>query len=79
VLVETGAAGFAVFGLMLALLAIFVWMMPGVERALWTVTLAVWVTGVSTLTWEHYKPTWLIFSLIMTQWALSGKAHREAK
>jgi hypothetical protein len=31
--------------------------------------LAVWATGVSTLTWEHYKPTWLIMALIATQWA----------
>jgi hypothetical protein len=33
--------------------------------------LVVWAAGVSTLTWEHRKPGWLIFALIMTQWALA--------
>jgi hypothetical protein len=27
------------------------------------------VAGVSTLTWEQRKPTWLIFGLIPTAWA----------
>ncbi len=71
VLVETGLIGLALFGAMLAVLAVFVWMMPFTERALWTVMLAVWAAGVSTLTWEHRKPGWLIFALIMTQWALA--------
>ncbi|HOL73304.1 MAG TPA: O-antigen ligase family protein [Bryobacteraceae bacterium] len=69
VLVETGMIGLALYGAMLATLAVFVWMMPFIERVLWAVMLAVWATGVSTLTWEHRKPSWLIFALIMTQWA----------
>lgn len=79
VLVECGAAGFAVFALLLGTLAVFVWMMPATERALWTVMLAVWAVGVSTLTWEHYKPTWLIIALITTAWARSGWAAPESK
>ena len=29
------------------------------------------VVGVSTLTWEHYKPGWLLMALMMTEWARS--------
>lgn len=71
VLVECGAVGFAIYALLLGTLALFIWMMPSAERALWTVVLAAWAVGVSTLTWEHYKPTWLVFALIMTEWARS--------
>ena len=71
VLVECGLIGFALFVALLGSLAVFVWMMPFTERVLWSVMLAVWAAGVSTLTWEHRKPGWLIFALIMTQWALA--------
>ncbi len=71
VLVETGVVGFALFTLLCALLVVFIVSMPVPERVLWAVMAAVWVTGVSTLTWEQYKPTWLIMALIMTEWARS--------
>jgi O-antigen ligase len=71
VLVECGVIGFGVYALLLGALFVFVWLMPPPERALWAVMLAVWAAGVSTLTWEHYKPTWLMFALIMTEWARS--------
>jgi O-antigen ligase len=70
VLVETGAAGFLLFGALLLTLAFFAWMMAPWERALWIASLLVWMVGVSTLTWEHRKPTWLLFALIMASWAL---------
>jgi O-antigen ligase len=70
VLVETGAAGLLLFVALLLLLAFFAWMMAPWERALWLTSLLVWVVGVSTLTWEHRKPTWLLFALIMASWAL---------
>jgi O-antigen ligase len=70
VLVECGGVGFVIFGLMLMVVAVYVWTMQPVERALWAVVLAVWAIGVSTLTWEQYKPTWLILALIMTEWGL---------
>ncbi len=76
VLVETGLAGFGLFALLLVTLAVFVWTMPGAERALWAVMLAVWAVGVSTLTWEQYKPTWLLMALIMTGWAAAGSSGR---
>jgi heme/copper-type cytochrome/quinol oxidase subunit 4 len=69
VLVETGVPGALLFGLLLATVALFAWMLGPSERALWFTVLAVWVVGVSTLTWEQRKPTWLIFSLISTAWA----------
>lgn len=70
VLVECGAIGFLFYGLMLGVAGVYVWTLPSTERALWTVMLAVWTIGVSTLTWEQYKPSWLILSLIMTEWGL---------
>lgn len=70
VLVECGAIGFIFYGLMLSVTAFYVWTMPPAERALWIVVLVVWAIGVSTLTWEQYKPSWLILALIMTEWGL---------
>lgn len=68
VLVETGVVGFALWIAMLGCLAVFIWMMPLPERAFCAVLVAVWVIGVSMLTWEHYKGTWLVFSLVMLAW-----------
>jgi O-antigen ligase len=68
---ETGVPGALLFGLLLAVLALFAWMLEPSQRALWFTMLAVWVVGVSTLTWEHRKPTWLIFGLIPTAWAMA--------
>jgi O-antigen ligase len=71
VLVETGLAGFALYANFLLAMALFVWVLPGTERALWSTALLVWVLGASTLTWEHRKPTWLLPALISAQWARS--------
>ncbi len=71
VLVESGVIGFAIFGAMLAVLALFVWAMRGADRALWLTMFLVWGAGVQTLTWEHRKPTWCIFALTMTAWAMA--------
>lgn len=77
VLVECGLTGFGLLTALLGLLGLFVWMMPHAERVLWSVMLVVWAAGVSTLTWEHRKPGWLIFALIMTQWALAFQKPEE--
>jgi O-antigen ligase len=69
VLVETGAVGFLIFASLLASLLVFLWMMHSAERALWLTSLLVWVAGVSTLTWENRKPTWLLFALLMAAWS----------
>jgi O-antigen ligase len=70
VLVEEGAVGFFFYSLMLAVAGIYVWTLQPAERALWAVMLLVWAVGVSTLTWEHYKPSWLLLAMIMTEWGL---------
>ena len=69
VAVESGVPGVLLFGLLLGTVALFAWMLGPSQRALWFTVLAVWVVGVSTLTWEQRKPTWLIFGLIPTAWA----------
>ena len=69
VLVETGVIGFSIAALLVATVVGYSWILRGTERALWLVMLAVWSTGVTTLTWEHRKPTWLLFALITTAWA----------
>jgi O-antigen ligase len=69
VLVETGAPGFLLFASLIATLALYAWMLAPAARALWFTMLAVWATGVSTLSWETRKPAWLIFALIAVAWA----------
>jgi O-antigen ligase len=67
VLVETGVIGFALFAVFLLCLVMAVRRMRGFKRVVWTVTLLVWAVGVSTLSWEIQKPTWLLFALILTE------------
>jgi O-antigen ligase len=69
VLVESGLVGLGLFGLWVAAMLAFVWFLPDLERVLWSVTLAVWALGITTLTWEFRKPGWLVVGLIMTEWA----------
>ena len=77
VLVECGVVGLGLFVMLLAALAAFTWVMPSVERAVWSIMLAMWAVGITTLTWEHRKPGWLIFGLIMTEWARSFRPRAE--
>ena len=77
VLVECGVIGLGWFALLAATLVVFVWMLRAPERVLWFVMLAVWAAGVSTLTWEHRKPTWLLFALTTTCWELSFRPEEE--
>jgi O-antigen ligase len=67
VLVEQGMIGFALFGFMLGVLAVSLKGMPALPRQVWFVCLAVWVVGVSGLTWEMRKPTWFLFGLVLAQ------------
>ncbi len=71
VLVECGLIGFAIYSVLLATMLASVWMMQPPERALWGVMLLVWAAGVSTLTWEQHKVTWLLFGLVV---GVSGSA-----
>ena len=81
VLVEQGVLGFTVYCALLAVLALSLKALPLFQRRLWIVSLAVWIVGVSSLTWEMRKPTWFFFGLIMAQCgsiAWNGGAQRLA-
>src|SRR4029077_119365 len=67
VLVEQGVLGFAIFCALLIALALSLRGMPPFPQRLWIVSLAVWIVGVSGLTWEMRKPTWFFFGLLMAQ------------
>jgi O-antigen ligase len=63
VLVELGVIGaLFLFGL-LASIFYCALRMRYVERCLWITLLLTWAIGVSALTWEYRKPTWLLFGL----------------
>jgi O-antigen ligase len=83
VLVEQGVVGFAVFCGLLAVLALSLKALPLFQRRLWIVSLAVWIVGVSSLTWEMRKPTWFFFGLVMAQcgsiaWKRGAQRHAPA-
>jgi O-antigen ligase len=67
VLVEQGIVGLVVFCALLACLLSSLRMMPAPSRQMWNVCLAVWVVGVSSLTWEMRKPTWFFFGLLVAR------------
>jgi O-antigen ligase len=67
VLVELGVIGFALFCALLGALALSLRAMPPFQQKLWIVCLAVWVVGVSSLTWEMRKPTWFFLGLLTAQ------------
>jgi O-antigen ligase len=79
VLVEQGVLGFAVFCGMLGALAVSLRGMPPFPQRLWIVSLAVWVVGVSSLTWEMRKPTWFFFGLLMAQCGSILQMQRDVK
>ncbi|MGA8668294.1 MAG: O-antigen ligase family protein [Terracidiphilus sp.] len=75
VLAETGAVGLLLFVSLLATLIKALTELDSEQRALWIAVLLTWGVGVSALSWENRKPTWLLFSLILVQCA-SGAAKR---
>jgi O-antigen ligase len=77
VLVESGAIGFGIYALMWGTLLLYAWSMAPLERSLWIVVALSWAVGVFTLTWEQYKPTWLVISLITTAWANAWRDRRQ--
>jgi O-antigen ligase len=73
VLTETGLVG---FGFMIAVMALTIrsgWSRPFWERLFWFSLLAVLLIGISTLTWEHRKPTWLMFSFVVIAGACESR------
>ena len=66
---ELGLVGLAIFCALLGFLALESAALPWLSRRLWLVCLAVWMVGVSSLTWEMRKPTWWLFGLMLAQHA----------
>ena len=75
ILVEGGAVGAGIFLVWLAALCSCVYVLPQLERRLWIVLLLTWAVGVFSRTWEHKKPTWLLFGLLTA----SAGAFRRAR
>ena len=64
VLVELGVVGALLAFAFLAGLFYCSFRMRYLERCLWITLLLTWSVGVSALTWEYRKPTWLLFGLL---------------
>jgi len=64
VLVELGVVGALLLFMLLASMLYSAIRMRYLERCLWISLLLTWMIGVSALTWEYRKPTWLLFSLL---------------
>jgi O-antigen ligase len=69
VLVELGTIGAMIFFVLLVSLLFSALHMPKFEKRLWIVLLLSWAVGVSSLTWEYRKPTWILFGLLVTHFA----------
>jgi O-antigen ligase len=63
VLVELGVVGALLFFALLASFFYFALQARYLERRLWITLLLTWTVGVSALTWEYRKSTWLLFGL----------------
>ena len=74
ILVELGTVGATLFAALLCALLYLIEKLPKVPRRAWLILLLTWCVAVSSLTWEHRKPTWLLFGLLIAQ---SGALGRE--
>src|SRR5262249_44103218 len=63
VLVELVVIGSSLVAALLAGLLYGVSRMVSLERRLWIVLLLTWTVGVSVLTWDYQKTTWLLFGM----------------
>jgi hypothetical protein len=43
------------------------WHLPSLDRSMWIVLLMTWGAGVSAMSWELSKPTWLLFGLLAAE------------
>jgi O-antigen ligase len=65
VLVEEGIIGIGIFCWVLTLLIVAIRGMPPCQKLCWTMVLAAWTVGVMASTWEYYKETWFLFSMVL--------------
>jgi O-antigen ligase len=70
VLVELGAVGAVLFTTFLVGLFWSAAQLPKLESRVWIVLLLTWAVAVFSVTWEHRKPTWFLFGLLIAQAAL---------
>lgn len=73
VLVEDGLVGFTLFAGMLFRAFQSVYRVSGVDRIMWLNSLLVWVVGVTTLTWDDRKVTWLLLTLAVASYGISRR------
>lgn len=70
IMAETGIIGFTLFLIMLLCVFAIVVHLPNIYSWHWITVLSTWVIGVSSLSWEFRKPTWLLLSLIVIESSL---------
>jgi O-antigen ligase len=73
VLVELGIVGLGIFCVLLGYLLLSALELPWLPKRLWLACLSAWLVGVSSLTWEMRKPTWLFFGLLLSQHGSLGR------
>ncbi len=79
VLVELGAIGMVLFTVFLAALWSAAFSLPRPWRTTWIFLLLTWGIAVSSVTWEHRKPTWFLFGLLIAQSAALTPARRRVR
>lgn len=72
VLTETGIIGFLIFGIVLITMFASAMRLGTSERFLWLTVMTVWCIGVSGLTFEYKKVTWVMFGLLIATAGASG-------
>jgi O-antigen ligase len=70
IFVELGVIGALIFCMLMFGLFYSALRLPGLDRILWVFVLMTWVVGVSSVTWEYHKPTWVLFGLLAARAAL---------
>ncbi|MDQ2775351.1 MAG: O-antigen ligase family protein [Acidobacteriota bacterium] len=65
VMAELGLFGFILFSIFIVTIVATILKMEPLLRKTYSVAFLVWVVGVMTLTWEHRKPTWILFAFIL--------------
>lgn len=73
ILVESGAIGFGLFLLVVGMSGYHLRYLPKWEALFWFVMLVVWAIGITTMSWEIKKPTWLLLNMIVVHAAVFRK------
>jgi O-antigen ligase len=62
---ELGLVGISLFAGILWCVVGPLFRLSDTEKKVWLLTFVIWVVGVSTLSWEHRKPTWIILTFMI--------------